>query len=45
MTDESVLTADGWTLRDLIVLNSEIIELPDEMGAVTICELQPHRAG
>lgn len=40
-----VLTADGRTLRDVIVLNSQIIELPDGMGAVTIRELQPHRAG
>lgn len=40
-----VLTADGRTLRDVIVLNSEIIELPDEAGTVTIRELQPHRAG
>lgn len=40
-----VVTADGRTLRDVIVLNSELLELPDEAGAVTIRELQLHREG
>lgn len=40
-----VLTADGRTLRDLVVLNAEVINLPDDIGKVTISDLQPHTEG
>lgn len=40
-----LLTVDGRTLPDVVVLNSKIIELPDEAGAITIRGLQPHRVG
>lgn len=32
-------------LRDVVVLNAEVIELPDECAGSKICDLHLHRTG
>ena len=38
-----VKLADGRELKDAVVLNAELLEVPDDFGLATITDIRPHQ--